>query len=49
MMGKGEGDCEDFRDGRNCFRAEQYMELIERQRQRGGRAQTAKQYTRNII
>ena len=45
MMGKGEGDCEDFRDGRNCFRAEQY----ERQRQRGGRAQTAKQYTRNII
>ena len=24
MMGKGEGDCEDFRDGRNCFRAKQY-------------------------
>ena len=21
MMGKGKGDCEDFRDGRNCFRA----------------------------
>ena len=24
MMGKGKGDCEDFRDGRNCFRAKQY-------------------------